>query len=73
VVIIYIGLKKRPPVIFLLTFLTVSNKRMEKVQVLAKSLKENPVRIGDGPAAVIGDEGRNYTTVCFKQVGRRGY
>jgi hypothetical protein len=30
------------------------------------------VRIGDGPAAVIGDENRNHTTVCFKQVGRCG-
>jgi hypothetical protein len=72
VVIIYIVPQKKPPVIFLLTFLTASNKRMEKVQVFVKSLTGNPVRIGDGPAAVIGDESRNHTTVCFKQVGRRG-
>ena len=30
------------------------------------SLIGNPVKFGDGPAAVIGDEHRIFATVCFK-------
>jgi len=40
--------------------------------VLNKSSIGNPVEIGDGPAAVIGDEHRIHVTVCMKQMGRCG-
>ncbi len=40
--------------------------------VLEQSLKGNPVRVGDGPAAVIGDENRNMSLFRLIGMGRLG-
>jgi len=42
------------------------------VWVLACERKGNPVQIGDGPAAVIGDESRRKSLHRRNDVGRRG-
>jgi hypothetical protein len=43
-----------------------------RVQVLSPSFKGNPVGIGDGPAAVIGDERRTMPLAQRTGQGRRG-
>jgi len=44
----------------------VSCYREKYIQVLIMSLTGNPVRIGGGPAAVIGDESRISATVLIR-------
>jgi len=59
------------PLRFSLTFPgAFSTEALHSVQVLQRAEKGNPVRIGDGPAAVAGDERR--ICHCFCQTGRRG-
>ena len=47
----------------------IANKN-KAVQVLLRSLKGNPVKIGDGPAAVIGNENRKHVTVSLWADGK---
>ena len=44
-----------------------------RVMMVSEVLKGNPVKVGDGPAAVIGDEGRNTATDNQGLSGRRGW
>ena len=48
-----------------LDFIAVFKLSDGSVQVLVESIIGNPVRFGDGPAAVIGDESRNQPLLIF--------
>jgi len=63
----FIETKKRQ---FLLTLIYVFITQIESVQVLDKSLKGNPVKIGDGPASVIGDKSRKMPLCRWKRDGK---
>jgi hypothetical protein len=61
--------------IFYTLFLTKTHnpsKWNKIVQALILSLIGNPVKVGDGPAAVIGDEHRIIPLFQEKGMGRRG-
>ncbi len=58
--------------IFYLIFILYSTKNAYSHSGAQQGLIGNSVEIGDGPAAVIGDEHRIHVTVCMKQMGRRG-
>jgi len=55
---------------FPLTLIYDFTRGIESIQVLDKSLKGNPVKIGDGPASVIGDKSRKMPLCRWKRHGK---